>query len=113
MQLLVEISAGELIDKITILEIKLAKIADKTKRSNISRELQSLTAALPKALSKIGEISDLRRNLKTVNAELWFIEDEIRAQERAKQFGAAFIDLARSVYLRNDRRAAWIVRSFG
>ncbi len=106
MNILAEISAGELIDKITILEIKLEKIADETKRTNISRELHALTAALPGEIAKIEGIADRRRDLKAVNAELWAIEDDIRAQERAKQFGAEFIALARSVYIQNDRRAA-------
>lgn len=105
MKLLVETSAGELIDKITILEIKLTKMNDEAKRRNVALELQALTTALPEAIVGIAGVADLRRDLKAVNEELWRIEDDIRAQERAKDFGGAFIALARSVYLTNDRRA--------
>ncbi len=106
MKLLVETSAGELIDKITILEIKLTKIDDEAKRRNVAQELEALTTALPAAIAESPGVAGLRRDLKSVNEELWRIEDDIRAQERAKDFGAGFIALARSVYQTNDRRAA-------
>jgi hypothetical protein len=105
MKLVVEISTGELIDKITILEIKLEKIRDEAKRRNIAQEYQTLIAALPPAVERNGRVAELRRDLKVVNAELWQIEDDIRAHERAKTFGFEFVTLARSVYLKNDRRA--------
>jgi hypothetical protein len=106
MPLLVEISIGELIDKITILEIKLQNIRDPAKLANIRHEYETLTATLHQAVAESAELSALSAALKTVNAELWRIEDEIRDQERAQTFGADFIALARSVYRTNDRRAA-------
>jgi hypothetical protein len=105
MQLFAEISAGELIDKVTILEIKLENIRDEAKRANVARELASLIGALGKEIGDISAVEDLRRDLKAVNADLWRIEDDIRAQERAQNFGPEFIALARSVYRVNDRRA--------
>jgi chaperonin cofactor prefoldin len=105
MNLFAEISAGELIDKITILEIKLARIGDEAKRGNIARELAGLIQALEQSIGDDKEVAALRRELKTVNAELWRIEDELRAKERAQEFGALFVSLARSVYRVNDRRA--------
>jgi hypothetical protein len=106
MKLVVEISAGELVDKITILEIKLEAISDEAKRPNIGREYAALVEALDAAIAPSGELSQLRGALRAVNAELWRIEDEIRDQERAGAFGAEFVALARSVYRTNDRRAA-------
>lgn len=103
MTLLAPVSWGELVDKIAILEIKSARIADPAKRANVQRELQALTAvrdahgAPPPAL-----VSELRR----VNEQLWDIEDRIRECEQRGDFGPAFIELARSVYKTNDRRAA-------
>lgn len=105
MNLFAEISAGELIDKITILEIKLDRIGDEAKRANIARELAGLIQALEQSIGGDEAVADLRRELKTVNAELWRIEDDIRARERAQDFGALFVSLARSVYRENDRRA--------
>jgi hypothetical protein len=100
------ISIGELIDKLTILEIKLAEISDREKLSNVSREYETLLAVAPDGLLASAEVSALREKLKAVNAELWLIEDEIRVKERAHDFGETFIALARAVYLTNDRRAA-------
>ena len=105
MHILAEISAGELIDKITILEIKLANIRDDAKRSNVACELAALAGALDREIGENPAVSSLRRELKVVNGELWRIEDDIRAQERAQMFGAEFVALARSVYRVNDRRA--------
>ncbi len=105
MNLLVEISVGELIDKITILEIKLDNIEDEAKRANVAREYAALTGAMPAEVGASQAVAGLRRELKAVNAELWRIEDDIRAHERAKTFGAEFIELARSVYITNDKRA--------
>ncbi len=105
MKLLVEVSAGELIDKITILEIKLDNIRDESKRANVAREYSVLTEALRGNIDADPALSDLRRRLHAVNAELWRIEDEIRARERAGDFGPGFVALARSVYRLNDRRA--------
>ncbi|MGO8738752.1 DUF6165 family protein [Rhodoblastus sp.] len=105
MKLVAEISAGELIDKITILHIKLDHIEDPAKRANLLREYDSLAATLTGALAPDAEIVGLRGDLEAVNRELWRIEDEIRDKERAGDFGAEFIALARAVYKTNDRRS--------
>jgi hypothetical protein len=105
MKLVVEISAGELLDKITILEIKLDKIADEAKRPNVAREYAALLAAVPETMAQDSEISALRVALKAINIELWRIEDDIRLHEKARTFGAEFIALARAVYRTNDKRA--------
>jgi hypothetical protein len=105
MTIMVEIAPGELIDKITILEIKLENIRDDTKLINVRREYEILTDVVRKEIVPTDEVSRLRGALKDVNAELWRIEDDIRDQERAKTFGAEFVALARSVYRTNDRRA--------
>jgi hypothetical protein len=105
MKLFAEISAGELIDKVTILEIKRDKISDEAKRTNISREYAVLVDVLDRELEANDEIRRLRLELKAVNEELWRIEDDIRIQEQAQTFGAEFIALARSVYKKNDLRA--------
>ncbi len=102
----VEISPGELIDRITILEIKAARITDETKRANIGVELGELTAARQGAVAASAGLAALTGELKEVNEALWDIEDEIRALEAAKDFGPAFIELARAVYKTNDRRSA-------
>ena len=102
----VEISAGELIDKITILEIKDGRFEDPAKLANVRRELESLVAARDAALSPSPELTDLTARLKAVNERLWQIEDDIRDCERAKEFEARFVELARAVYMNNDERAA-------
>ena len=99
------ISIGELVDKLTILEIKLAEITDREKLDNVRREYETLLLAAPGGVLAGAEISTLRDKLKAVNAELWQIEDEIRVKERARAFDEAFIALARAVYVVNDRRA--------
>ncbi len=106
MPIMVEIAPGELIDKITILEIKLENIRDEAKLSNIRREHAILTDVLVREVAATDELARLTAALKGVNAELWRIEDAIRDQERARTFGAEFVALARSVYRTNDRRAA-------
>ncbi len=106
MNLNAPISVGELIDKLTILEIKLAEIGDRTKLDNVRREYTTLIAATPPALLASAEVGALRERLKSVNAELWRIEDDIRAKERARAFDEEFIALARAVYFANDARAA-------
>ena len=102
----VEISPGELIDRITILEIKAARIGVEAKRANIAVELEELTAARHGAVAVSAKLTALTGELKEVNEALWDIEDDIRALEVAKDFGAAFIELARAVYKTNDRRSA-------
>lgn len=106
MTIMVEIAPGELIDKITILEIKLANISDDAKLANIRREYAVLMDVFRREIVQTGELALLTAALKDVNAALWRIEDDIRNEERAKRFGAEFIALARSVYHTNDRRAA-------
>ena len=101
-----QISVGEWIDKLTILEIKLAEITERDKLANVEREYAALLAAAPPDLLAPKEIGRLRERLKAVNAELWRIEDEIRVKERARAFDEEFIALARAVYVTNDRRAA-------
>jgi hypothetical protein len=106
MAIFVEIAAGELIDKITILEIKLDQINETAKRANIRREYELLNAVLQEQITPGEQLSALTAALKAANQELWHIEDDIREHERAKDFGPEFIALARSVYQTNDRRAA-------
>jgi peptidoglycan hydrolase CwlO-like protein len=102
----VEVSAGELFDKITILEIKAERISDPDKLANIHRELSSLTATREKALDTSPELDEFTAELRRINEQLWKIEDDIRDCERKRDFGQRFIELARAVYRTNDRRAA-------
>ena len=106
--LLIPASVGELIDKITILEIKRERITDSAKQQNIQRELLALMAVVEQQLLGYpnGALANLGRELSAVNQQLWMIEDDIRACERQGDFGARFIELARAVYHRNDERAA-------
>ena len=99
-------SPGELIDKITILEIKFAKILDESKRMNVGRELKALYVSFEKNIIISTELTALKLDLKTINEALWDIEDDIRSCERKSDFGPVFVKLARSVYFENDRRAA-------
>lgn len=102
----VEVSPGELIDKITILEIKAERIADPDKLANVHRELESLTATREKALDPSPGLDEFTAELRRINERLWEIEDDIRDCERNGDFGERFIELARAVYRTNDRRAA-------
>ncbi len=104
--LLTPVSIGELIDKITILEIKEARIAAPEALANVRRELAALRAVVAASLPMTATLAGLRGALHAVNAELWDIEDAIREEERRQEFGAEFIRLARAVYRRNDERAA-------
>jgi hypothetical protein len=106
MTIAIDIAPGELIDKITILEIKLDRIRDEGKLANIRHEYEILIGVLRREVAQTEALSRLTAALKEVNAELWKIEDEIRDHERAKTFGAEFVALARAVYHTNDRRAA-------
>ncbi len=106
MNITVEIGPGELIDKITILEIKSAHIAARDKLANIRHELAVLRAARDAALTPSPELDDLTAELKSINGTLWRVEDDIRDCERAADFGPRFIALARAVYRTNDQRAA-------
>ena len=105
-RILVEIGAGELIDKITILKIKSERMTDEDKLANVRRELDTLAAARDAALPASPELRALESDLRAVNESLWEIEDDIRACEVARDFGPEFIDLARAVYITNDRRAS-------
>ncbi|MCW2286001.1 hypothetical protein M2323_003838 [Rhodoblastus acidophilus] len=99
------VSWGELIDKITILEIKADEIDDSVAVAHVREELRLLREIEAEAQAATGELAELKSALKAVNLALWRIEDDIRDKERAKSFDGAFIDLARSVYQRNDERA--------
>jgi tetratricopeptide (TPR) repeat protein len=103
---LVEVAPGELLDKITILQIKAERIGDPDKLRNVHRELAVLTAARDRALPPSEDLAWLTVELKAVNEALWDVEDEVRLCERARDFGPRFVELARSVYRHNDRRAA-------
>lgn len=102
----IDVAPGEVIDKLTILEIKRERIEDEAKRRNVMHEFDLLTAALRDVVQETSELSDLRAQLKAINETLWQIEDDIRECERRKDFGSAFIELARAVYHTNDKRAA-------
>ena len=101
----VEIAPGELIDKITILEIKLERMDDPGKLKNVSADLEALADARDGAIPPSPELDKLTAELKEINIRLWRIEDDIRKCERAKDFGPAFTELARAVYRNNDKRA--------
>jgi predicted DNA binding CopG/RHH family protein len=101
----VPISPGELLDKISILQIKSERISDAEKLKNVSFELKELTTVQEVSFSLQGELKDLFEKLKKVNEELWVIEDDIRDCEREQNFEEAFVSLARSVYFTNDKRA--------
>ena len=102
----VPVSAGELVDKLTILEIKSERIKDAGKLVNIRREFAGLSAIVDPMLKANAGLAPLKASLRTINETLWEIEDDIRDCERNKDFGAKFVELARSVYRTNDQRAA-------
>ena len=105
MQLQVPVSVGEVLDKITILQIKLAHISDAAKRVNIQSELDALLPLVAGDAFTTERVQGLMAELKAVNEALWDIEDDIREKEAAKSFDAEFIRLARAVYVTNDKRA--------
>ena len=103
--MLVEVSNGELIDKITILEIKLIEIEDKDKLINIQKEFDILNPLVEELFEKYdGQLQNHYLELAKINGELWDIEDWIRDCEREKRFDKEFVELARSVYITNDKR---------
>ena len=104
-KILAEISAGELIDKITILEIKKEKINNKEKLVEIDKEMASLKETLKKSISDESKILSFKKDLKIINLKLWDIEDGKRSAEKNNQFDEKFIQLARNVYKFNDERA--------
>jgi len=106
MSIMAPISAGELVDKITILRVKAARIGDAAKEANVRKELGMLEALAAEALPQTDEIARLTAELAEVNGALWDIEDGKRDCERRQDFGEKFVALARSVYVENDRRAA-------
>ena len=101
----VPVSPGEVLDKITILEIKSERINDPDKLVNVKRELELLQASWQQFVDEDETVRSIHAKLKSINEDLWEIEDDIRDKERAREFDQVFIDLARSVYVTNDRRA--------
>ena len=104
-KILTEISAGELLDKISILEIKIAKINDKESLLEINKEYNSLKETQNSNIKLTKNLENLIKELKEVNLKLWDIEDNKRICEKNKDFGKVFVDLSRNVYLNNDKRA--------
>ena len=104
-KILAEISAGELIDKITILEIKKEKINNKKKLVEVNKELVSLNETLKKSINDESKILSFKNDLKNINLKLWDIEDGKRSAEKNNKFDEKFIQLARNVYKFNDERA--------
>ena len=104
-KILTEISAGELLDKISILEIKLDKIKDKGSLIEINKEYTSLSETKNSNISITKDLENLTKQLKETNMKLWSIEDEKRMCEKNKDFGKKFIEFAREVYFNNDRRS--------
>jgi hypothetical protein len=105
MALLVPVSEGELLDKLSILLIKKDRITNPEKLVNIEREFEMLDKVLKEKCPTSAELDTLRGELREVNEALWDIEDELRLCEKGKEFGPRFIELARSVYQTNDRRS--------
>jgi hypothetical protein len=101
----VQVSWGELIDKMTILEIKEARLTSPAAIANVRRELTSVRVVAQDVQSKNAHLAHLTSELRAINEALWEIEDKIRAKEAAKSFDEGFVDLARSIYLKNDKRA--------
>ena len=104
-EILIPMSPGELLDKITILRIKSARIKDADKLNNVRKELKMLEDIWSQAVTEDDTIKQLTVELTSINEALWEIEDDIRDEEREKRFGDQFIELARSVYVTNDQRA--------
>jgi hypothetical protein len=101
----IEVSNGEIADKFSILIIKKSKIKDDVKLNNIEKEINLIIPIFYECIGKKKKVHDKYVDLEVVNKELWSIEDDIRECERQKDFGDKFIQLARSVYIKNDRRA--------
>jgi Family of unknown function (DUF6165) len=106
MSVSVEISYGELIDRITILEIKARRLADPERRGHVAAELAQLQQCRSEKLPQSARLAALKQELKEINERLWEIENRIRSKERSKTFDQEFIELARSIYLQNDLRAS-------
>lgn len=106
MTIKVDVSVGEFLDKVTILEIKSERIKDAAKLENVNKELNLLKKIWAESEFASADISDEMARLKAINEKLWEIEDDIRDKERARKFDDKFIELARAVYYSNDERAA-------
>jgi hypothetical protein len=106
MELLIPVSPGELLDKLTILEIKLERIDDEAKLANVRREHELLSRVRRGGMLENPDVDPLYERLREINEALWDIEDEIRGEEAGRRFGERFVELARSVYRCNDERAA-------
>ena len=104
-KILSEISAGELLDKISILEIKLEKVKDKTNLEEINKEYKILKEVQDSNIETTEKLKALFNDIKEINLNLWDIEDRLRICEKNKDFGQSFIELARLVYLNNDKRS--------
>ena len=104
-EILVPVSFGELLDKISILQIKSERMTDASKLANVRRELSALEKSWMAHPAAGTDVARLRAELKAVNERLWEIEDEVRLKEKAGEFDPAFVELARSVYFQNDERA--------
>ena len=102
----VEVSVGELIDKLTILEIKTERIDDPGKLANLRAELDALYSARDAHVEPSPELDALTGELKAINEALWDIENGVREHERSREFNSRFIELVRAVYLNNDKRSA-------
>ena len=105
MKILSEISVGELLDKISILEIKLEMVKDENKKKEIKKEYEILNKIQSTSVKLEGEIKNLFESLKKVNMTMWEIEDKVRICEKNKDFSEKFIELARGVYFNNDKRS--------
>ena len=102
----VEVSNGELLDKLSILELKMSNISDQKKLVNIKKEHNELDPLAKELFNKYGlDLETLHNNLCSINSQLWVIEDDIRECERNKNFGDQFVQLARAVYVTNDKRS--------
>ena len=104
-KILTEISAGELLDKISILEIKLEKIKDKNSQEEIKKEYKILKEIQNSSIKYEDRIKNLINSIKEVNIKLWDAEDKLRICEKNKDFGKSFIELAREIYFNNDKRS--------
>ena len=106
MTIKVDVSVGEFLDKVTILEIKSERIKDAAKLENVNKELNLLKKTWAESEFAKADITDEMNRLKAINEKLWEIEDDIRDKERDRAFDEKFIELARAVYYSNDERAA-------
>ena len=102
----IQVSWGELVDRITILEIKWERLTNEQSRENVRREIERLQPVIQPLLKRVDALGDLKTRLRTINERLWDIENQIRRKEKLSSFDDEFVALARSVYTRNDERSA-------